>query len=449
MKKDNLFIEIYNNENFINIKKDLDLYDECSFSYLDILKEKEVEVLSKVVNSCKCFESVNFNTYYDLCDKCRGTGKLSINGNEVVCNHCKGEKKVIKNLCPLCNGEGKIIRRGKVKVKLSKSLKDNDVITVKGAGKESNGLKGDLFIKVKVNDIGCFEIKGNDVYDRRIIEFSKEEIGKGVSKNVETVKGYIKVRSSGEEVNEVVKIDNNGIDDGDFYVCLKNELIAIKGKDVYKNVIINRNMLGFYINKDELDTDKKCLSVYYFKKVNDDNYEYIELEDVNNFKIVKLKEKGLKGKFKGVNGDLYLRVYFDDEFKVIDDKLYSLPIKLTKYEVSEGKKIIEFNKNKISLTFNKNLNEERDIEVNDYGFMLDKNNFDSVIFNVNPFGYEIFKVCVRVSKKDRVIYLKDYKKYFYEEVKLYNEGLKVNLSKKRENIVIDSEGNKVIVRVIK
>ena len=449
MKGNNLFVENYNKENGINVKTNLDIYDECSFSYLDILKEKEVEVTGKIVASCKCCESVNFNNYYDKCDKCNGVGNIVVNGNVVVCNHCMGKKKIVKNVCPLCNGEGEIIKEGKVKVKLNKSLKNGSVITLFNQGKESNGVKGDLFIRVIINDLNCFDVKGNDVFDKRIVHFSKEEIGKGVSKNIETIKGVVKVKSGGEVLHEVVKLDNQGIDDGDYYVCLKNELVEVKGKDVYKNVVISKDLLGFYINKEELDDDIKVLNVYSFEKLGANNFEYIQLDDINDFKIVKLKEKGLEGKYGGINGDLYLRVYFDDEFKVINDKLYSFPIKLTKYEVNEGKKIMEFNKAKVVLNFDKNLKEEQLVEVKDMGLMLDKNTFDSLNFIVHPYSYDVYRVSVRVSKKDRVIYLKDYKKYFYEEVKLYNDGLKIKLNNKKENVVVDSEGNKVIVRVVR
>lgn len=449
MKKENLFVNTYNKENYINLKENLNIYDECYFSYLDILKEKDVEVLSKVETVCKCCESVNFNVYYDACEKCNGKGKLTVNGNEVICNHCHGEKKIMKNKCPLCEGSGKVIKEGKVKVKLNRSLVEGSVLVVEGQGKERNGLKGDLYIRVRINDFNNFDIKGNDVYDRRMIVFSKEDIAKGISKNIETITGYYKVKSNGEEKNEVVKIDGQGLDGGDFYVCLNNELVAIKGKDVYKNVVIDKEMLGFYLSEEELNSDKKYLNVCYFKKVNDNNYEYVELDEVNNFKIVKLKNKGLKGKYGGERGDLYLRVYFNDAFKVIDDKLYSLPIKLTKYEVNEGKKILEFNKNKIALTFEKNIKEEKKIEVRDYGAMLSKDSFDSVIFNVNPFGYDIYRVTVKVSKKEKVIYLQDYKRYFYERVSLFNEGLKVVLNNKKENVVFDNDGNKVVIKIIR
>ena len=449
MKKENLFVENYNNSNNINFKGNLNLYDECCFSYLDILKEKEVEVLSKTVKNCKCMESVNFNTYYSKCEKCEGKGKLIINGNEVICNHCHGEKKVVKNVCPLCNGEGKVIKSGKVKVKLDNSLNDGDTIVVKSKGKESNGITGDLYIKVKIHDKDCFKVDGNDVYDRRMIEFSKEDISKNVSKTIETIKGYANVKSNGVDSKEIIKIENEGIDNGSYYVCLKNELVAIRGEDVYKNVIVNKKMLGFYLNKEEFFDGKKCLNVYYFKKVEDKDFVYVELDNAYNFKIIKLKEKGLDGKYGGANGDLYLRVYFDDEFTVINDKLYSFPINLTRYEVNEGKKVLEFDKNKITLTFDKNIDKENLIEVKDYGFMTSKNEFDCVTFVVNPFKYNVYKVSVRVNKKDKIVYLKEYKKYFYEEVKQYNEGLKVTLSKKKEIVVNDDEGNKVIVRILK
>ena len=64
MREESLFKREYDKANMINIKSDLDIYDECCFSYLDILKEKEVEIISKVYSDCKCITSVNFNLYY-------------------------------------------------------------------------------------------------------------------------------------------------------------------------------------------------------------------------------------------------------------------------------------------------------------------------------------------------------------------------------------------------
>ena len=105
--------------------------------------------------------------------------------------------------------------------------------------------------------------------------------------------------------------------------------------------------------------------------------------------------------------------------------------------------------NKISLSFPKNLDEEKEVEVKEQGFMLDKNECESAVFKLNPFNYDVYKVTVRVSKKDKVIYLQDYKKFFFEEVNLFESGLKVTLNKKKEIVVVDEDGNKVIVKVIR
>lgn len=451
MKKESLFKTEYNKANNIGVKSNLDIYDECVFSFLDILKEKEVEVLCKQYKDCKCVSSVNYGTYYSRCEKCEGKGKLHLNSNEVLCNHCKGTGRVIKEKCPLCDGEGKVIKNSKVLVKLNKKLKQDDIITVEGKGKFSEDLKGDLFIKVKIDDKDCFEIKNNDVYDKRMVEFSKEDLNKNVSKQVETVKGFVNVKSKGEEDKEIVKLIGEGIDGGDYYICLNNELTPIRGEDIYKNIIVNKNNLGFYIDRSELNNDKNYLTVHYYKKINQSNYDYIDLKESNNFKITKLKGKGFYGKNGGVSGDLYLRVYFDDEFGVIGDVLYHKNVKLSKYEVSDGKKVVEFNKEKVTLNFPKNISDEYEVSVKDLGFMINKNDFEDLKFVVNPNEFDVFKVSVRVNKKDSVIYLRDYKRYFYEEVKVnYSEGLKVTLSKKDNCVVVkDIEGNKVIIKVIR
>ena len=51
-----------------------------------------------------------------------------------------------------------ISKEGKVKVKLNRTLKENDVVTLVNKGKESNGVYGDLYIKVKISDLNCFDI---------------------------------------------------------------------------------------------------------------------------------------------------------------------------------------------------------------------------------------------------------------------------------------------------
>ena len=108
----------------------------------------QVKVVSKVSIPCKCVQSVNFNTYYDKCDKCNGSGKLTFNGNEVVCNRCYGKKKIVKNICPLCNGEGNVIKKGNVDVKLHKGLKEGDiVIGLSGSGNSKNVLNAIEYAK--------------------------------------------------------------------------------------------------------------------------------------------------------------------------------------------------------------------------------------------------------------------------------------------------------------
>ena len=449
MSRGNLFETKYNQSNHVHVKEMLNIYDECFFSYIDILKGKEVEVMSKGVVDCKCTSSVHVSTYYDKCDKCNGKGHLHINGNEVVCNRCYGKKRVIKNVCPLCKGEGEVVGDKKVMVKLDSSLKEGDVITLEGMGQESNGVKGDLIIKVRIGDYDCFDIKGNDVYDRRLIKFSKEDIAKSVSKKIETIKGFTFVASKGEEEKEIVKLEKEGVNGGDFYVCLHNELTPIRGKDVYKNIIISKEEKGFYLDKKELISDIKCLTSNYYKRVHDVDFEYVELDDVNNFKVVKLKRKGLDGKYGGERGDLYLRVFFDDEFICRNDELYHLPINLNKYEIKDGKKALEFEKNKVVLTFEKNLMDIQIIDVEDFGFMINNKMFDSCKFIVSPFEYKVYKVSVRVKKKDKIIYIKDYKKYFFEEISVKKDGLKVTLGKGKVTEVFDGEGNKVIIRVIR
>ena len=78
----------YNNANFKEKKVPV-FYDEVNVSLLDIIGEKEVEVKSKIYDTCLCKSSTNLSDYFKECDKCKGKGSILINQREFVCNKCK------------------------------------------------------------------------------------------------------------------------------------------------------------------------------------------------------------------------------------------------------------------------------------------------------------------------------------------------------------------------
>ena len=82
--------------------------------------EHEIEVKSKVYDTCLCKEGSNLNDYFKECDKCGASGKLIINQRELVCNKCKGEKYVRIRECYLCHNHSKILMDSYIKLRLKK-----------------------------------------------------------------------------------------------------------------------------------------------------------------------------------------------------------------------------------------------------------------------------------------------------------------------------------------
>lgn len=102
---------------------------------------------------------------YIQCSDCNGRG--SWRGHPLIdclaclnlkrkehCMVCAGLGKYPKENCPKCKGEGRVMAKRQVEVKIPKNLQNQAIIQVAGAGHRGfRGLKnGDLFVKVILTD---------------------------------------------------------------------------------------------------------------------------------------------------------------------------------------------------------------------------------------------------------------------------------------------------------
>ena len=72
------------------------------------------------------------------------------------------------------------------------------------------------------------------------------------------------------------------------------------------------NIFNGYYDNEYTDTCVYSTEDDDIKSYTSDNYVYVEIEEANNFKIVKLKGKGLSGKHGGENGDLYIEFLVEE-----------------------------------------------------------------------------------------------------------------------------------------
>ena len=434
-KYNSLFNLIYNKAN--NIREDnLDIECTVSVSFLDAYKCKRVKVNVDKQVKCECLSNEYIDSFYGECDKCNGAGFIKQNGFSVVCNRCNGKGKEVLNVCPLCNSKMYVLGKEEMFVTLNKE----ENIVIENKGLTINGKTGNLILNIDVYDKDAYEIKGKDVYCRKIIDFKKNEFDK--SKEVETCVDFTKIKLSEIKYMNIVKLAGKGIDGGDFYVPVRCEVKGEKGQDVYKNIILDSKREGVYINKADVYTSDVILKWYDYKPLNDDNYEYIKLDNCVSYSTLKLECKGMKGKNNGENGDLYLQLFVGD-YSVINNDIYLNKSELSKTEISNGKKGIVVNGTKINVMYDRKLKDNYFLDMGNYGLLLGKDKKSRLFVRMNVSLYEEYSISVN-SKKG---YVKEYKKFFNEEVKVYKNDTNLGdcIYIDGNSVVYDKYNNKINV----
>lgn len=186
------------------------------------------------------------------CDPCKGTGMKPGTKRE-SCRHCGGQGAVtagggffqMRQTCPICHGEGTIIKspcrscngtgRKKVKRKITLSIpKGVDTgsrlrLSGKGEGGIMGGPAGDLYVVLHVRPHDLFERRGDDLFCEIPVPFEISVLGGEVQ--VPTIDGYAKIKiSSGTESGKVFRLKGKGMPDiegyshGDLHVYI---LIAV------------------------------------------------------------------------------------------------------------------------------------------------------------------------------------------------------------------------------
>ncbi len=154
-----------------------------------------------------CKKEINY-TYKKPCKACEGTGSLdkktetcsACGGKGQVyyrqgfmtfsqpCDVCNGSGKVIKNKCPKCNGKGFVEDNAKITVDIPEGIDNNNQIRVTGKGNiNSNGEKGDLYVRVLVKEDEHFVRHNDDIYIEVPVFFTQATLGETIT--IPTLKG--------------------------------------------------------------------------------------------------------------------------------------------------------------------------------------------------------------------------------------------------------------------
>jgi molecular chaperone DnaJ len=178
--------------------------------------EKEIEFESEA--QCKpCSGSgAKPGTGADTCRTCRGTAQVVRQQGfftmATTCSACAGEGQVIKEPCGSCRGNGRVLEKRKISVKVPAGVSTGTQLRLSGEGEGGyrGGPTGDLYVQINVKDDPRFERDGQDLHTEIKIDYLQALLGAEVTvPGVE--KDHILEIEPGIQPGEIVRVKDVGL----------------------------------------------------------------------------------------------------------------------------------------------------------------------------------------------------------------------------------------------
>ena len=183
--------------------KNLDIVVEETIDFLESLHGTKKMIKFKRKENCySCKGSgASLGTKAKTCWTCSGKGAIQFrNGPEIkeeICKKCNGKGVEIKSKCGACKGEGNIVQLKQEEVEIPGYVKEGAELVIKDKGNfcEKSHRKGNLIIKVKVQESKIFHRKGPHIFTAIELSFAEGMVGSKT--NIETIWGQRKVTFKG------------------------------------------------------------------------------------------------------------------------------------------------------------------------------------------------------------------------------------------------------------
>jgi len=211
-----------------------DMLYETSISLEDVLNGKKIDLdLQKNVDCPDCNGSGCFpGTSKTKCSDCNGQGQVRISRNMGFstfvtvqpCRKCSGQGMMIEKPCKKCKS-GKVKGTKHISFELPAGIDNGDYV-ISGEGESvSDGVNGDLIIRVNVQPHPKFKRDGRDIFYDTQLSIMDASLGKNLE--VPTLEGFSKISvEPGSQPNTIIKLKGKGLSGrglrgrGDQYVRL-------------------------------------------------------------------------------------------------------------------------------------------------------------------------------------------------------------------------------------
>lgn len=133
----------------------------------------------------------------ETCPACGGSGQQQVTRdtlfgrmvNVQTCLHCSGRGTIVKEPCPTCRGEGRVLRERTIEVKIPLGVAHGTRLRIQGGGEAGlrGGPPGDLFVVISIRRHKRFRRENDDLIYELPLQMSLAALGSEV--DVPTLEG--------------------------------------------------------------------------------------------------------------------------------------------------------------------------------------------------------------------------------------------------------------------
>lgn len=188
--------------------------------------EKKIKV--KRNTSCKtCNGSgAKSSSAMQSCSNCNGSGQVRRVTNTILgqmmststCPVCSGEGKIVKEKCGTCHGEGVTPEEEVITIKVPAGVADGMQLSMSGKGNmpPRGGVPGDLIILIEEEEHAFLKREGSNVVFDLHINFVDATLGTSVE--VPTIDGKVKIKiDAGTQSGKILRLKDKGVKDLNSY----------------------------------------------------------------------------------------------------------------------------------------------------------------------------------------------------------------------------------------
>ncbi len=198
-----------------------DISIEINISFADSIFGSERKILITKNTTCSTCQGngAKPGTKQKKCVTCNGQGKIHETKKSFMgaftsvreCDTCHGLGTVPEEKCSSCHGHGITKKQEEVSVRIPAGIEHGEMIRLSGQGEAvSNGVSGDLYVKVSVTQDPIFKRDGHNLVMNLPVKLSEALLG--TERVIKTLDGAITVKiPEGVSVGEILRVKGKGV----------------------------------------------------------------------------------------------------------------------------------------------------------------------------------------------------------------------------------------------